>query len=195
MENIINLLTSKEKQLVKTVELPKSKILFHEEEICKCIGILIEGEITISSYTISGNEIIYNSLKSGDIFGNNLVFSNEPKYKGSIIAKSNSIIGLIYKEDLLEILQNNKQFLIKYLEIQSNFGKKSNEKIKLLTLENVEERFLFYLQSRGGKIQIKSVTYLSNVLYAKRETISRLLTRLEKANAIKRIGKEISLVK
>ena len=193
MENIISLLTEQEKKKTKLVNLKKSQILFNEDETCKSIGIILEGNITISSYTINGNEIIYNSLFRGDIFGNNLIFSSEPKYKGSIIAKSDCKIALIYKKDLLEILQNNQQFLIKYLEIQSNFGKELNSKIKMLTLESVEDRLMFYIQANGGRVQFKSITSLSNALFAKRETISRLISRLVKDNKITRIGNQISI--
>lgn len=195
MENIINLLGEQEKTKIKIIKLAKSKILFHEEETCDCIGVILKGNISISTYSLNGNEIIYNSLNVGEIFGNNLVFSNDPKYKGSIIAKEDSEIALIYKKELLEILQNNKQFLVKYLEIQSNFGKTLNSKFKLLTMDSVEDKLFFYLSSNGGEIEINSITYLADILYAKRETISRLISRLVKEGRIIRNGKKISIKK
>jgi CRP-like cAMP-binding protein len=72
--------------------------VFLEDATCDSIGVVIEGQIDIVSYSFSGKEINYNSLQNGDIFGNNLLFSDSPKYKGNVISKGNSLIAFIKKE-------------------------------------------------------------------------------------------------
>ena len=60
------------------IELKKNETLFRENEECKTIGIVINGEIKIVSYSFEGREIIYSINKENTIFGNNLIFSSLP---------------------------------------------------------------------------------------------------------------------
>ena len=73
-----------------------------------------------------------------------------------------------------------------YLNIQSNFGKKLNSTIKMLSFTSAEDRFMFYLHENKNEISYHTVTELADILHLKRETLSRVLTKLEKENAIRR---------
>ena len=148
----------------------------------------------IVSYLPDGKQIIYNSLKEGDIFGNNLVFSSDPFYKGNIIAVQDSTVVLLKRDDLLNILEGNKEFMVEYLRIQSNFSKELNSRIRLLSLENAEDRFLYYMHIHKNKITYRSVSDLAGQLYLERETLSRLLSRFVKEKRIIRYDKTITLI-
>ena len=186
MNNLLDLLTQKEKKTVIYKKLDKGEILFLEDATCNSIGVIIDGQIDIVSYSFSGKEMIYNSLKKNDVFGNNLLFSDSPKYKGNVISKDKSLVGLINKENLLTILMNNDKFLIEYLKIQSNFGKSLNAQIKLLSLDNALDRFQYYLFSNNNEVHYKNVASLAKSLHLERETLSRLLSKLEKEGVIYR---------
>ena len=179
MRNILYLLRDTEKQNIIYKTLEMGDILFYEGDECE--GIVKSGYIVISSYTFSGNEIIYNTLESGDIFGNNLIFTNDKKYRGNVVAKEKSEVAIIKKNVLLNILKNNDEFLNEYLEIQSNFTRSLNTKLKLLAFDSALDRLYFYLSLNNNKITYKTITELSNRLYIKRETLSRLLSKLEKS--------------
>ena len=99
-ENILELLNNVEKNKLTYKKLLKDEILFHEGDKCNSVGILISGELIISSYTFNGHEIVFNDIKENDIFGNNLIFSSYPFYKGNLIAKKDSLIAFI-NESLL----------------------------------------------------------------------------------------------
>ena len=60
MKTIIDLLTLEEKQKVKIVNLKKVQILFNEDEECTSVGVVLEGRISISSFSYEGNERVYN---------------------------------------------------------------------------------------------------------------------------------------
>ena len=195
MKDLLIDLTKEEKARLITKTFKRNEILFHENEFCNSISIVVKGRIDILSYTYEGSEILYNSLTENMMFGNNLIFSSNPKYKGDAISKENSEVIFIYKDVLIDLLQNNKGFLLKFLNYQSDFGKELNSKIKLLSLDSAEERLLFLLQQNNGNLKIQSVTSLASTLNLKRETVSRLLTKLEKKHVIKRASKSILLIK
>lgn len=191
--NILSTLTKAQTKHIKYINLKKDVILYHENDLCESIGIVIEGEISIISYLENGKEILYNIVKEDESFGSNLIFSKSPYYKGNIIASKPSKIALISKEQLFEYIQNNKSFAIEFLKSQANFTISLNETIKLLSLDKAEDRLLYHMHSNNGKIEYKNVGNLARKLYLQRETLSRLLSKLEKENKIKRDKKNIIL--
>lgn len=192
--NILSTLSAEQKHYVTARVWQKKEILHREGELCDCISIVVSGEVKISSISFEGEELIYNILKKNDVFGNNLIFSDDPIYKGDVICTKESTIVTISRINLLNLLQSNKDFLVAYLNIQSNFGKRLNSSIKLLSYQSAEERLRFYLFQNGGEVIYKSVADLASILHLKRETLSRLLTKLEKENVIKRSLHQINLI-
>ncbi|MBO7677598.1 MAG: Crp/Fnr family transcriptional regulator [Erysipelotrichaceae bacterium] len=191
--NITELLTEKEKACLIYKDLKKDEVLFHEDDICEYVGIIMKGRVFIISYLSDGKEIIYNTLDKDQLFGNNLIFSSVPYYKGDIIAQSDSQIALIGKEDLLKILQNNKNFLKEYLKIQSDSSKILNDRIRLLSISSAEERFLYFMHENRNRVSYDSIEQLARQMYLARETLTRLLRRLESNNSIIRENKVIIL--
>lgn len=192
---ILKVLTKKEHQMVKGYQIAKGNIIYHEGDTCENIGIIVSGKVDIVSYSFEGKEILINSLKAGDIFGNNLLFSSSPIYKGDVIAKEKCVIAFINKENLIYLLQNNTEFLNIYLNIQSDFGKTLNARIQLLSFPNAEERLQYYASKNNNVIEFKNVTTLAATIGVQRETLSRLLTSLIERHLIKKEKGKITFIK
>ena len=184
MKTLFDLLSPLEKARCKVVRYNKDQILYHENDYCYEIGILTSGVISISSYSYQGVEMNYNTILPGGVFGNNLIFSSDPHHRGNVIAKLTSTVVIIRKEVLLSLLQSNKEFLLKYLEIQSNFSKTLNMRIKMLSFNKAEDRLLYLLNVNNGTYKIQSVTSLASYLNLSREATSRLLSKLKRENII-----------
>lgn len=178
------LLTKKELLKINRKNLKKGQILFRENDICKYVGIVERGEIVIKTIDESGKEIIYAKISKGSCFGNNLIFSNDKKYKGDVIALLDSSILLIDEKQMLTILKENSAFLLAYLKEQSNNIKDQNMRIKLLSIDSIEERFLFFLKENNNIIKYSSITSLAKEIGVQRETLSRLISKLVKSNVI-----------
>lgn len=192
---LLQVLTKKEHKLVKGYQVTKNSVIHHEGDICETIGVIISGKVDIVSYSFKGKEMTLNTLKAGDIFGINLIFSSEPVYKGDVIAKEKCVIAFINKESLTNLLQTNKEFLELYLKAQSDFGKALNARIQLLSFTNAEERLIYYASKNDNVIVFKNVTSLASQIGIQRETLSRLLTSLVKRHLIKKEKGKITFVK
>ncbi|MBQ1380163.1 MAG: Crp/Fnr family transcriptional regulator [Erysipelotrichaceae bacterium] len=192
--NIIALLNEKEKERLIYKELRKGETLFYENDRCGEIGIVKYGKLLITSYPENGNPIIYNRLKEDDMFGNNLLFSSQPFYKGDVIAESDSGIILIKKDVLIGFLEENTDFLLAYLQIQADSGKRLHSRIRLLSIDSAQERFITYLRENGNKITYSSVSDLADDLFIRRETLSRLLSKLIKNKVVIKDGKTVRLL-
>lgn len=191
---LLNVLNKKEHQMIKGYQIAKGNTIFNEGDICESIGIVVSGKIDIVSYSFEGKEQIINSLKAGEIFGNNLIFSSNPIYRGNVIAKEKSVIAFINKENLIYLLQNNKDFLELYLQAQSDKAKSLTARIQLLSFTNAEERLFYYANKNHNQITFKSVTSLAATIGVQRETLSRLLTSLSKRHLIKKEKGKITVL-
>ena len=183
--SILNYLNPKQLERFRKKSYKKGEILFHERDYCDEISFVIKGEIRISSYSLSGSEIVYNVIKSGGIFGNNLAFSSRKEYRGNVIGGQDGEILIAKLDDLLEILQENKEFLNAYLQIEADTVKELNSKLKINSFGGAEERldYLFYINN--GSIKFSGVSNLARELFLSREATSRLIHRLEKEQKIK----------
>ena len=193
MNNLINLLTKYPQYLEKRTYKPQETIFF-ENDTCISVGIVKSGEISIKSYFANGKEVTYNVLEEGQMFGNNLVFSSTPRYRGDVISQKQSEIWFISRENLLKLLKQDDELLVLYLTQQSDFSKNLNFKIKLLTISGAEDRLDYYLTFNKGKITYKSITKLANELYLTRESLSRTITKMIKEKKITQVSKTLKLV-
>ncbi len=194
MEKIINIILRRYKETFESKSFKANETIFYEHDKCDHIGIVKNGEISIKSYFADGKEVTYNTLKTGQMFGNNLIFSSRPFYRGDVIAEKDSEIIFISKETLIDLLMNDQEFLMAYLSEQSDFSKTLNFKIKLLTISGAEDRFVYYLTFNNNKISFKSVTKLANELYMTRESLSRTIKKLKDSGRILVDQKTITLM-
>ncbi|MBO4704056.1 MAG: Crp/Fnr family transcriptional regulator [Bacilli bacterium] len=192
---LLQVLSKKEHKLVNGYQVTKNSVIAHEGDLCENVGIIVSGKVDIISYAFKGKEMLLNSLKAGDVFGNNLIFSSDPVYRGDIVAKEKCVIAFINKENLVYLLQNNQEFLTLYLQVQSDFGKSLNARIQLLSFTNAEERLFYYASKNENVIVFKNVTTLAQTIGIQRETLSRLLTSLVKRHLIKKEKGKITFLK
>ena len=193
MDNIVKIITKNSGIKYDQVIARKNQTLFFEGDECKMVGLIISGKISIISYLKDGQEVIYNELGKGEMFGNNLIFSSEPFYRGDVVATEESEIAYIEKSELLRALNENVGLLEMFLKQQSDFSKNLNFKIKLLTISSAEERLIYYLTFHKGEVQYRSVTKLAKELYLTRETLSRTMYKMEKNKQLKIENKTIQL--
>ena len=191
---LFELLTEEERKLGKVISAKRGETLFYENEECQNVGIVLKGRIVISVYTLSGQEIVYNTLENGGMFGNNLIFSDRPVYRGNVTATTESEIFIINKQNLVKILQNSAIFLENYLKLQANFARNLNVNVRILSLPSAKDRLLYYLEE-NPRLKFKSIADLARTLYLSRETLSRLITQLIADGYIKKIDNEIYLLK
>ena len=73
-----------------------NEIIFFEDQPCEYASIILKGSIYMTSL-YNDKEINFNYMKKGSIFGHNLIFNNNNKYKAHIIALGNTqILHLTY---------------------------------------------------------------------------------------------------
>ena len=162
----------------------KDRYICYENDLCTKVYLVLSGHIRIISTTSNGQEIVYKDLYANDLFGQNLLFSNNPYYRGDVICMEDSKLIEFDKDTFLLTLSTNKEFLKEFLNYQSEDSKKLNQTIKVLSIPSCEEKLLYLLQTNNGTIRIKSITDLAKRLNITREATSRTVHHLIKTNKI-----------
>ncbi len=171
---------------IKIYNYPSNYFFALESDISKAIGIVLEGRILVKTYSLSGNNFTLNTIETGDIFGDILLFSDEYKtFPGNLITQNETKIALISNEIFTKFLFNDNIFLQNFLKIISNKSYALNYKNRLLGQDSVRDKILFYLL-RQKRIQKNNVIKLNmtkeelaNQLFIQRPSLSRELIKMK----------------
>lgn len=186
MNELINKLLQY-KHLIKYVDYNSNAIVFNEGDICREIGIVIKGEISISTITYAEKEETINIIKEGELFGDFLVFSPNPVYLGIGITNKKTTIAFIKRESILNIFIENRDILSAYLSYASLKAIQLKLQTKLLSHKNIEDRIIYYFTiTKENPVYISSITDFSKKLALPRPSVSRSLKVMEEKNIIKR---------
>lgn len=191
-------LTEKEKELFKVVEYNANDIIFNENDICNYIGIVLKGEVIISTITYNEKEEVINVIKENEVFGDILLFASNNIYLGDVITTKKSTIAFINKENLIYLLQNNTYVLSSYLMHLSNKSLNIKLQSKLLSHKNIEDRIMYFLstnKNKGNYYEYSSITDISRKLSLPRPSVSRSITSLINKGLITKINKRIYILK
>ena len=172
------------------------EIVFNEGDKCEYLGFILKGKINISIISFKNVEESINLVEENDFFGQYLLFQNNARYLGDVIALKATSIVLISKEILLNNLMADKEFLNAYISIISNESFKIKQQIKLLSHKKAIDRIIFYLENNNinNIVNIDSITSLSKTLNLPRETVSRIISKLILEGKIKKQNNVIELL-
>lgn len=177
----------------KTIKSYKnSEIIFFEDQPCEYVSIILKGSIYMTSM-YNDREIKFNFLRNNSMFGHNLIFNQNVKYKAHIIAVGNTKILHLNKDEFLKSLQN-PDILEDYLKYMSWFTINDKENIKILKIQKLEDRIFYILNTNNKVFRFKNITQFSVMLGVSRETLSREITKLISENKIKRIKNTLYLL-
>ena len=173
----------KYKNLYKIKTFKKGSIIFNEGDICDSIGLIVEGEVHISTLTNNDKEYIISSLSKNDFFGENLLFNNNKEYLGDCISITDTTIIFISKENLFKMFEN-KTILENYLILTSIKNTKLRNTLKLYSQKSITDRIMLYLLSEQKKlnsniIPINGKESLAKLLNIPRPSLSRELISLK----------------
>lgn len=192
--NWINLLNNIDKEKIIYKDYNANDLIFNEQEKCNMLGIIIKGEVLISTITSNEKEEIFNTISENDAFGDILVFTTSSKYLGNVIATKKTKVAFIKRDTLISTFSIYPDILKEYLIHIADKSIKIKLQAKLLSHKNIEDRIMYYLSIQAeedNNIYIKSVTDLSKLLSLPRPSVSRSLSNLEDKGLIKRYGKYI----
>jgi len=182
----------------------KGQIILFEEDSSSYMYLVFSGKVRVVQLTEEGREHILTIHKKNDFFGEMALLDGKTS-PATIIAHEAAVIGLLSKNDFEKHLLSNDEIRTKIVDLLCARLRDSWAMIRILSFNNAEQRIMAVLDrlkglygvkdQRGDILDLKLThSQIANYASVTRETVTRVLNRLEKEAVIQVLeGKTILL--
>lgn len=182
----------------------KGTIILMEEEFGDTLFILNQGSVKVTRVSDDGREVILAIMGPGDFFGEMSIFDGENR-SANVIALEDSEVFVLKRGDFLDLLEHYPQIAIILLQVMATRLRRSDQQIEGLSLSDAENRvamsILRLAEDLGvikmGKVVIENMPYqqdIANMAGTSRETVSRMLTLLQRKGFIQKQGRRLTIL-
>lgn len=176
----------------------KEEIIYLQNEVCDNLDVILRGAVTIQKIDYDGKVMTLSQFRTGEILGENLVFSKQNNFPMTISAKEDTELLHIKKQAILELCQINRDFLLNLLESLSGKTLILSERLKssAKSIRQILTEFLLIEHYSQGsqKIQLgMSKKELAEKIGIQRSSLSRELNKMRQDGLIEFDAKCITL--
>ena len=183
---------------------PKDRVVIMAEDEGDTLFVISGGQVKVSIVSEDGREVILSMLGSGDFFGEMTILDGHPR-SANVTTMEETELLMVRRADFLHLVQNKPQIAIKLLAVLASRLRKTDRKIEGLALSDVTGRVtqtLLQLANDHGVTSPDGVLIknrpthqdLANMSGTTRESVSRILKRLESQGYISNRGKDLLVV-
>ncbi|MFE8699479.1 Crp/Fnr family transcriptional regulator [Cytobacillus sp. FJAT-54145] len=188
----------------KVITIKKGSYLFQEGQPAKEMYIVLSGKVQISKTNAEGNELSLRLCSSNDIVGELTLFTQDPRYIFNAKVIENGEVAVMNLQDLERALFKNAKLAAEFLKWMNDHIRKTVTKFRDLVLNGKKGALYSTLirlchsygvvREDGIQINIPLTNQdLANFCGTARESVSRMLADLRKANVIS-VNKKIITV-
>jgi len=193
-------------RIVTKKNFARDQIVLFEEDTSSYMYIVYAGKVRVVKQSKEGREQIITIHKKSDFFGEMALLDGRTA-PATVIAHEDAVIGLISRGDFEQHLLSHEKIRSKFIDLLCAQLRDSWAMIKILSFDNAEQRIMGVLErmhelygvvdDRGGIINVKLThQQIANYASVTRETVTRVLNRLEKDAVIEILdGKTVLLSK
>lgn len=162
----------------------KSSIIYLENQVCNTVDIILKGEVSIESINKEGDILTVVNLKPGDIMGGSLAFSKENYYPMTVMTTSKAKVLHMTKDFILNLCQEDRDFLIKFLEVLSGKNLILTDKINFMSMKSIRDKIIDFLTYEALTQNTKTIKLniskkkLSEKFGIQRPSLSRELKKM-----------------
>ena len=182
----------------------KDQVIILAEEEGNALFIISSGQVKVSIVSEDGREVILSLLGTGSVFGELSLLDGKPR-SANVVATENTDLYMLRRSDFLQLVYKVPQIAVGLLAELAARLRKTDRKIGGLALLDVTSRIsetLLQLADEHGTetddgVLLKSRPthqQIANMSGTTRETVSRVLKRLEKQEYITTEGRTITIV-
>ena len=183
----------------------KDNVIILAEDEGDTLFILKNGQVKVSIVSEEGREVILSLLGPGAVFGELSLLDGKPR-SANVVATEETDLLMLRRADFLQLIYKTPQIATALLAELATRMRKTDRQIEGLALLDVTSRIsdtLLQLATEQGAETADGVTIesrpthqeLANMSGTTRETVSRVLKRLEGQGYINRNGRKITILR
>jgi CRP/FNR family transcriptional regulator/CRP/FNR family cyclic AMP-dependent transcriptional regulator len=188
-----------------TRSFPKDSMIILAEEEGDALFIIQTGQVKVTLLSEDGREVILSLLGPGSVFGELSLLDGKPR-SANVVATEDTQLIMLRRSDFLQLVYRVPQIAIALLAELASRLRKTDRKIEGLALLDVTSRIsetLLQLANEHGTETPAGVVLrnrpthqqLANMAGTTRETVSRVLKRLEQQGYISSKGRTIAILR
>lgn len=173
---------------------PKERVILLENDWGGSVYFILEGWAKIRTYNLEGREVTLNILGKGEIFGEMAALDEVPR-STDVITLTPTTIGSIPAQDFIQLIHSEPLAGVHLAQLMAKRLRQVNRRLRLREADaqsRVSDTLLFLVEGQGilkqQGTEIPNLPHreLSSLSGLARETVTRVLTRLEKKGLIRR---------
>ena len=177
-----------------TISHPPNQVLLLENDWGGSVYFILEGWVKIRTYNLDGKEVTLNILGRGEIFGEMAAMDKMPRSTDAITL-TKTLIGRIPAEDFVNLINTEPMAGVHLVQLMAKRLRQVNRRLQLReasSISRVADAILFLVEGQGTEsekgTEIPNLPHreISSLSGLARETVTRVLTKLEKKGLIQR---------
>ncbi|MDY6806025.1 MAG: Crp/Fnr family transcriptional regulator [Cyanobacteriota bacterium] len=173
---------------------PPNQVILLENDWGSSVYFILDGWVKIRTYNLDGKEVTLNILGKGELFGEMAALEESPR-STDVITLAETLIGNMPASDFAELINTAPQAGIRLAQLMGRRLRQVNRRLRLRESDSqsrVADILLFLAEGQGKTseqgTEIPNLPHreLSSLSGLARETVTRVLSKLEKKQLIKR---------
>jgi CRP/FNR family transcriptional regulator, cyclic AMP receptor protein len=173
---------------------PPGQVILLENDWGSSVYFILSGWVKIRTYNLDGKEVTLNILGTGELFGEMAPLDEVPR-STDVITLAPTVIGNMPSQDFVRLLNTEPQSGIHLAKLMARRLRQVNRRLRLRESDSVSRvaDILLFLADGQGKqsaqgMEIPNLPHreLSSLSGLARETVTRVLSKLEKKGLISR---------
>jgi CRP/FNR family transcriptional regulator, cyclic AMP receptor protein len=173
---------------------PANQVILLENDWGSSVYFILNGWVKIRTYNLDGKEVTLNILGKGELFGEMAPLDEVPR-STDVITLAPTVIGNMPAQDFVNLLHTEPQSGIRLAQLMARRLRQVNRRLRLRESDStsrVADILLFLADGQGKKVstgtEIPNLPHreLSSLSGLARETVTRVLSKLEKKGLILR---------
>jgi CRP-like cAMP-binding protein len=174
---------------------PPNQVILLENDWGGSVYFIVDGWVKIRTYNLDGKEVTLNIIGQGELFGEMAALDEVPR-STDVITLTPTVIGSMPAQDFVKLMHTEPLAGLRLAQLMARRLRQVNRRLRLRESDSqsrVADTLLFLADGQGikgqtGSTKIPNLPHreLSSLSGLARETVTRVLTRLEKKGLIKR---------
>jgi CRP-like cAMP-binding protein len=173
---------------------PPNQVILLENDWGSSVYFILSGWVKIRTYNLDGREVTLNILGKGELFGEMAPLDEVPR-STDVITLAPTVIGNVPAQDFVRLLNTEPQAGIRLAKLMARRLRQVNRRLRLResdSMSRVADILLFLADGQGKQgshgTEIPNLPHreLSSLSGLARETVTRVLSKLEKKGLISR---------
>lgn len=189
-----NAVVDKATAQVVTRRHPANQVILLENDWGSSVYFILDGWVKIRTYNLDGKEVTLNILGKGELFGEMAPLDEVPR-STDVITLVPTVISNLPAQDFVKLIQSEPVAGVRLSQLMARRLRQVNRRLRLRESDSTSRvtDILLFLADGQGKardagIEIPNLPHreLSSLSGLARETVTRVLNKLEKKGLVKR---------